>query len=173
MFKIHSAAFLTTLLALAANACSAHDARPAAAATLAVACEGGVVRSDADAARFEGCASVVGDLRISASDLTDVSTFRQLRSVSGKLVIANNPKLVSLAGLKSVEHVRTVEIRNNPVLAGYFGLLPQLSRVEAPLVFEANGGLSKREIDAVVGRIEVKAAQVTANVEAGRDEQLN
>jgi len=173
MFKTHTAAFLTTLLALAANACSAHDARPAAAATAAVACQGGVVQSDADAARFEGCASVVGDLRISASDLTDVSAFSELRSISGKLLIANNPKLVSLAGLKSVERARSVEIRNNPVLAGYFGLLPQLSKVEAPLVVEANRGLSKREIDAVVGRIEVQAEQVTANVEAGRGERLN
>jgi hypothetical protein len=59
------------------------------------------------------------------------------------------------------------------VLAGYFGLLPQLSKVEARLVFEANYGLSQREIDAVIGRIEVQAEQVTANVEDGRDEQLN
>jgi hypothetical protein len=173
MFKTHTAAFLTTVLALAANACSAHDARPAGAATAAMACEGGVVQSDADAARFEGCGSVVGDLRISASDLRDVSAFKQLRSISGKLVISNNSKLISLAGLKNVEHARSVEIRNNPVLAGYFGLLPELSKVQAPLVVEANRGLSKREIDEVVTRIKVQAEQVTANVEAARGERLN
>jgi hypothetical protein len=173
MFKTHTAAFLTTILALAANACSAHDARPAAAASAAVACEGGVVKSDADAARFEGCTAVVGDLSISASDLTDVSAFKQLRSVSGKLVVANNPKLVSLAGLKSVEHARSVEIRNNPVLAGYFGLLPQLSKVQEPLVLEANRGLSKRDIEEVVGRIEVQAEQVTSNVDAAQAERVN
>ena len=173
MFKTNTVAFLTTILALAANACSAHDARPAVAATAAVQCEGGVVRSAAEAARYEGCSSVVGDLRISAADLVDVAAFAELRSVSGKLVVANNPKLVSLAGLKSVEHARSVEIRNNPVLAGYFGLLPELSKVQEPLVVEANRGLSKREIDAVVGRVAVQAEQVTANVDGARGDRLN
>jgi Receptor L domain len=173
MFKTHTAAFLTTILALAANACSAHDARPALAAIAAVECEGGVVRNAEEAARFEGCSSVVGDLRISGSDLTDVSTFNQVRSVSGKLVVSNNPKLVSLAGLENIAHARSVELRNNPVLAGYFGILPELSKVEVPLVVEANRGLAKREIEAMVGRVEVQAEQVTANVEGARGERLN
>lgn len=173
MFKTHSAALLTTILALAANACSAHDARPAVAATTAVRCEGGVVHSADEAARYEGCSSVVGDLRISAADLVDVSSFAELRSVSGKLVVANNPKLVSLAGLKGVEHARSVEIRNNPVLAGYFGILPELSKVEVPLVVEANRGLSKRDIDQIVGRVSVQAEQVTANVDGAASERLN
>src|SRR4051812_32142338 len=110
MFKTHTAAFLTTILALAANACSAHDARPALASMAAVQCAGGVVHSDDEAARFDGCTSVVGDLYISGSDLIDVAAFSQVRSVSGKLVVSNNQKLVSLAGLKNVEHARSVEI---------------------------------------------------------------
>lgn len=115
------------------------------AATAAVQCEGGVVHSAPEAARYEGCGSIVGDLR----------------------------KLVSLAGIESVEHARSVEIRNNPVLAGYFGLLPELSKVQEPLVVEANRGLSKRDIEAVVGRVAVQAQQVTANVDGAQGERLN
>src|SRR4051812_37847659 len=98
MFKTQMAAVLTVVLAIAASACSATEARPVAAASGDLACAGGTVRSDDDAARFEGCRTIAGDLRISQSDLIDVAAFRDLRSVTGKLVVEGNAKLVSLAG---------------------------------------------------------------------------
>jgi len=162
MFKTQIAALFTTLLAVSATACSATHTAPVAAASGAVACEGGTVRSDDDAARFDGCQAIVGDLRISHSDLIDVAAFQELRTISGKLVIEGNPQLVSLAGLKNVERARTVEIRNNRVLAAFPALLPQLKHVDESLVLDANRGLSKSQITALIDRVEIRAQQVTA-----------
>ena len=37
------------------------------------------MQSEADVARYTGCQSIVGDLRISSSNLTDVSAFHRVR----------------------------------------------------------------------------------------------
>jgi hypothetical protein len=163
MFKTQMAAVLTVVLAIAASACSATEARPVAAAAGVLACPGGTVRTNDDAARFEGCRTIEGDLRISQSDLIDVAAFRELRSVTGKLVVQGNAKLVSLAGLNHVEYAQGVEIRNNRVLAAFPALLPQLKHVDQNVVLDANRGLSKRQVSALVDRIEQRNQQVTAN----------
>jgi hypothetical protein len=165
MFKARLFTLFTTLLTVSAAACSTNRVQPVVAASGAVACEGGIVRNDDDAARFDGCQAIVGDLRISHSDLIDVQDFRDLRQVSGKLVIEGNAKLVSLAGLKHVEHARSVEIRNNRVLAAFPALLPQLKHVDESVVLDANHGLSKSQVSALVSRVEVRAEQVTANLD--------
>lgn len=165
MTKTQIAALFTTLLAVSATACSNAGVQPTRAASAAVACEGGTVRNDDDAARFDGCQAIVGDLRIIRSDLIDVAAFRDLRQVSGKLVIEGNAKLVSLAGLKNVEHARSVEIRDNRVLAAFPTLLPQLKHVDESVVLDANRGLTKSQISALVARVEVRAEQVTANLD--------
>ena len=165
MLKTQLAALFTTLLAVSAAACSSAPVQPLAAASSPVACEGGTVRSEDDAARFEGCQAIVGDLRISGSDVLDVAAFRDLRQVSGKLVIEGNPKLVSLAGLKNVEHARSVEIRNNRVLGAFPTLLPQLKQVDESVVLDANHGLSKSQVNALVARVEIHAEQITANLD--------
>ena len=154
MIKTQMAAVLTAVLAMAASACSATEARPAVGATAALACAGGTVRNDDDAARFEGCESVAGDLHITQSDLIDVAAFRDLRRVSGKLVVEDNPKLVSLAGLNRVEHAQAVEIRNNRVLAAFPALLPQLKRVDQNVVLDANRGLSRHQVSALLERLQ-------------------
>ena len=169
MNKTHSLGFLTTILAIAASACSAPQTRAVASADAAVECTGGTVQSDADAARYAGCEAVVGDLRITQSNLTDVSAFKSLRSVSGSLVVAENKRLISLAGLKHVQRAGSVEIRNNPVLAGYPGLLPQLEQVEQSLVLRSNRGLSAREVSDVLDRVEVRTEQVTINDATARE----
>jgi len=163
MNKTHSLGLLTTILAIAASACSAPQTRAMAAADATVECNGGTVQSEADAARYAGCEAVVGDLRIMQSNLTDVSAFKSLRSVSGSLVVAQNKRLISLAGLKHVERAGSVEIRNNPMLAGYPGLLPELQQVDQTLVLRANRGLSAREVNDVLDRVEVRTEQVTIN----------
>lgn len=162
MFKTQIAALFTSLLAVSATACSATHTAPVAAASSAVACEGGTVRNDDDAARFDGCQAIVGDLRISHSDLIDVAAFQDLRTISGKLVIEGNARLVSLAGLKNIERAQTVEIRNNRVLAAFPALLPQLKHVDQSLVLDANHGLSKRQVSALIDRVEIRAQEVTA-----------
>jgi hypothetical protein len=154
--SIRSLACVTTLLALSVSACSARDARPLAATPVPVQCAGGVVHGEADAARFEGCQTIVGDLRITRTDMTDLSAFEDLRTITGSLTITGNTKLISVAGLKGLTSARAVEIRNNPVLCGYFGVLPQLEHVAEPLVLTANRGLSEREVSQVLSRISVR-----------------
>jgi hypothetical protein len=163
MNKTHSLGLLTTILAIAASACSAPQTSLLTAADATIECAGGTVQSEADAARYAGCEAVVGDLRITGSSLTDVSAFKSLRSVSGSLVVAGNERLISLAGLKHVERAGSVEIRNNPVLAGYPGLLPELQQVDVQLVLRKNRGLSAREVGDVLDRVEVRREQVTIN----------
>lgn len=165
MFKTQLTALFTTLLTVSATACSRAPVRPIAAASGPIACDGGIVRSDDDAARFEGCETIVGDLRIVRSDLLDVAAFQDLRQVSGKLVVEGNARLVSLTGLKNVEHARSVEIRNNRVLAAFPALLPQLKQVDESVVLDANQGLSKSQVRALIARVEIRAEQVTANLE--------
>jgi len=154
MFKTQMAAFLTTILAVAASACSATEARPVAAASGVLACPGGAVQTEEDAARFEGCETIVGDLRISRSELTDLLAFSQLHRVSGKLVVEGNAKLTSLGGLHNVEQAGSVEIRNNRVLGAFPAFLPQLKRVDESVVLDANRALSKRQVSALVDRLE-------------------
>jgi hypothetical protein len=155
-----SVAYLTAVLALAANACSARDARPVLAVSAPVECLGGTVKSDDDAARYAGCETVVGDLRISSSDLTELSAFSQVRSVTGSVVISNNTKLISLAGLKGLERAHSVQIENNPLVCGYFGVLPGLEHVDAPMVLRSNRGLSTREAREALERIEARGEGV-------------
>lgn len=104
---------LTTVVALAANACAANGVRPVESAAATLSCAGGSIQSAADAALYGACGSVNGDLRISAADLTDLSTLSQLRSISGKLDIAGNPQLDDLSGLERLEHVGSLAIRDN------------------------------------------------------------
>jgi hypothetical protein len=169
MNKTDCFGFLTTILAIAASACSAPQTRAVATADATVECAGGTVQSEADAARYAGCEAVVGDLRIAQSNLTDVSAFKSLRSVSGRLVVADNKRLISLAGLKRVERAGSVEIRNNPVLAGFPGLLPELQQVDEQLVLRANRGLSAREVRDVLERVEVRTEHVTINEATSRN----
>jgi hypothetical protein len=154
--SIRSLISIAMLLALGANGCS-RDVRPVAAARSPVECEGGVVHRASDAARFEGCQTIVGDLRIVGTDLKQLSAFEQVRIVSGSVAITDNPKLVSVSGLKGLESARAVEIRNNPVLCGYFGVLPRLEHVASPLVLRANRGLSQRDVRQLLEHVAVRA----------------
>jgi hypothetical protein len=92
-------------------------------------------------------------LRLQRNGIYNTSGLDNLREV-GTLVVTHNSKLISLAGLKGLRSAKSVEIRKNPVLAAYFGLLPQLQKVEQELVLHSNSGLSKREVRAVLERVE-------------------
>jgi hypothetical protein len=157
-----SFAYLTTIVAAVASvACSTHEARPAAAAAAAVECGGGVVRNDVDAARFDGCEVVVGDLAIASSDLIDLEQLASVRRVTGKLSVTGNQKLISLAGLKGVERAGSVEIDGNPLLCAYFGLLTGLQSVDQPLQLSKNRGLSQRDVRAMLERVDVRSSELS------------
>jgi hypothetical protein len=152
-----SIALLTTLLAATASvACSAPEARPASSAAAPRECGGGVVSNEDDAARFEGCETIVGNLEISGSSLVDLAQLQSVRRVTGKLSVVDNAKLISLAGLKGVERAGSVEINDNPLLCGYFGLLTGLQVVDQPLELRKNRGLSQRDIRSMLERVEVR-----------------
>ncbi len=161
----------SALLALAANACSTGAVRPVAMAAAPVECAGGTIRTEDDAARYTDCDAVIGDLRITGTNLTDLSSLKHLRSVSGAVVITDNVKLISLAGLKGLERAHSVEISNNPLLCAHFGLLPQLKQVAAPVVLNANHGLSNRDVREMLERVGMVSTQADAN-DAGREASL-
>lgn len=112
----------TVLVAMAANACAAHQAQPVANPLAKLSCVGGVVQSAADAALYGACERVNGDLRISAPELTDLSALAALRSVSGKLEIAGNSRLDALSGLEQLEQVGSLSIHDNAELDDLSGL---------------------------------------------------
>lgn len=49
------------------------------------------VDQDADLARIQSCTSIVGNLSIDGSTLSDLSALANLRSVSEQLTVARNP----------------------------------------------------------------------------------
>jgi hypothetical protein len=112
----------TVVVALAANACAAHGARPAESAAAKVSCVGGIVQSSADVALYGACDRVNGDLRISAPKLTDLSALARLRSVSGRLEISGNARLDDLTGLEQLEQVGELSIHDNAGLNDLSGL---------------------------------------------------
>ncbi len=145
MFATNRSMFQLTavLVALAANACAAHDVRPvASAAAMAanVSCVGGVLQSAADVALYSACDSVTGDLRISAPDLADLTALARLRSVSGKLEISGNLSLDDLSGLERLEQVGALSIHDNAGLYQTRGL-SSLTEV-GDLVVEDNAKLN-------------------------------
>jgi Receptor L domain len=73
-----------------------------------------------------------------------------LREV-GDLVVVNNHQLNSLSGLRALSHARSVEIARNPVLYGK-DLLPELKRLDAPLMLDTNRAISKSDVRALLER---------------------
>src|SRR5258707_11599793 len=51
-------------------------------------------------------------------------------SAVGILVIKGNSKLISLRGFKGLKRAELVQIQSNPLLAAYYGLLPQLQKAD-------------------------------------------
>jgi hypothetical protein len=138
---------VTALLALLANACASSTPRPVRSGEASLVCAGGVIRTEADADAYAGCATVQGDLAIVNSQLSDLGALESLRGVSGSLVIANNPRLISLAGLNGLTRAGSVQIRNNRLLCARLGLLPELGEVTDALAVSSNLSLSGRDIN--------------------------
>jgi len=112
----------TVLVALAANACAAHDVRPLASSAAKVSCVGGLLQSASDVDLYRACDQVTGDLRISAPDLTDLSALARLKTVSGTLEISGNPQLGDLSGLEELQQVGALSIHDNAGLYRSTGL---------------------------------------------------
>jgi hypothetical protein len=132
--------FTTLCLALSANACAVSGSRSPETGALDRSCEGGAIISAVAAARFTGCTSVQGSLRVSAPDLEDLSALSALRSVSGTLEITRNPQLDDLAGLEQLVRVGSLSIRDNPELDDLAGL--ERLREARSVVIEDNAELS-------------------------------
>src|SRR3954468_13231494 len=105
----------TVMLSTTLAACSSFVTQPATPTAAGVQCPGGTLRSEADVAAYAHCQSVDGDLRITQSDLSDLSALAGLRSVSGTFEISGNPELEDLSGLEQLSSVGALEIRNNGI----------------------------------------------------------
>src|SRR5262245_10830457 len=67
----------------------------------------------------------------------------------GRMAVAENPRLNSLAGLNQVREVGQVVIVNNPRLSAYYGLLPALEHNPSRVVIEGNRGIAQAETAAL------------------------
>lgn len=145
---------LSMLVGLAASACAAHDTRPLTTAS-SVACVGGAIRSDADAALYAACDTVHGDLQVSSPELSDLNALRRLRQVEGKLEIHGNSRLESLTGLERLERVGSLSVHDNEELADVRALsqLREASSVvirDVPQLGSLRGLEGLREVDRLV-----------------------
>jgi len=69
---------------------------------------------------YPDCTILNNNIRISGTDIVDVSGLAQLTYISG-LYIENNPTLESLDGLENLTDIAGLYIRNNPVLVDFDG----------------------------------------------------
>ena len=165
---------LTTLLALAANACSGSTPRIARASAAPVQCAGGVIQSADDAARYAGCTAVAGNLAIANSNLEDLTALESLRNVSGTLVVSNNANLSDFTGLEQLTAVGSLEVIGNPALSNFTGL-SALRRAKAvkiqknPELFNLRGleGLEQVEKLEIVGNGLSETAGLTHLAQVG------
>ena len=147
--KLRAALELTTIVVgLAANACAVHGVAAVESAAAKLSCAGGSIQSAADATLYSACDSVNGDLRISASDLTDLSALAGLHSVSGKLEIVGNPQLDQLSGLEQLQHAGSLSVRDNAELDDLSALAGLANRslgvIEVPLLLRERRPLAEQ-----------------------------
>jgi hypothetical protein len=76
----------------------------------------------------------------------------ELREI-GHLSVLENPKLISLSGLRNLGAARSVRIEKNSRLAGQVGFLRALAGVKGPVVIDGNAGISEAEADDLVRRL--------------------
>ncbi|HWA72190.1 MAG TPA: hypothetical protein VG937_07650 [Polyangiaceae bacterium] len=121
IFRIGS--FLS-LIAVSAglNACAATTSQPPLAARALETCPGGSIHSAQDAARYEMCDTISGALRIERASLTTLDALANVSTITGALVIRDNPVLENLDGLSRLRAAGSLEIRNNPALGNIAGL---------------------------------------------------
>ncbi len=97
--------------------CSAVHTREPSGPRSGQACRGPIdVRDSAGLERLSHCATVDGDVTISAPDLERLSGLERLERVDGRLAIQANPELASLDGLEGLASVRTLVVAGNPAL---------------------------------------------------------
>jgi hypothetical protein len=129
--------------------------------------------SIADNAELENLKGLEGlayiqDLRIEHNGIHDTVGLNNLSAV-GILVIKGNSKLISLSGFKGLKRAELVQIQHNPLLAAYYGLLPQLQRV-GQLVLSHNLGLSKSDVRSMLERVERDAERPMVATQAAKRE---
>jgi hypothetical protein len=94
-----------------AMACSGGELGRAPATAQSTRCDGGLVMSDLDLQRFEGCREVSGDLALRG--VTSLAPLASLRRVDGALRIEHTTRLYTLAGLEQLRRVSSLEIHHN------------------------------------------------------------
>lgn len=80
------------------------------------------VRDRDDLSAIADCKLITGNLLIEDSELTNLDGLEKLNTIVGGLRIADNRKLTSIAGLRSLTLVNSLELENNPSLLTLAGL---------------------------------------------------
>jgi len=88
--------------------------------------------------------SHVGTMVLEKNGFFTVDGLEGVREI-GRLAIAENPRLISIAALNQVQRVRELVIVGNPRLSAYYGLLPKLERNPARVTIADNRGLAPAE----------------------------
>jgi hypothetical protein len=114
----------------------------------------------ADFAGLEGL-SQVDTLVVNRTGAFTTVGLEGLRTI-GRLAIAENPRLNSIAGLNQVREVGQVVIVGNPRLSAYYGLLPGLEHNPSRVVVEGNRGLSTADT-AALSQVRVVAMAARAD----------
>src|SRR5262245_13725194 len=110
----HSTLFgLLGSLMISACATAAHA--PRASVDVAVRCTGPVtIQRQADVRAVAAtCGAIDGDLRVVGTDITNLDGLENIHSVS-YLVIAENPRLENVRGLRGLVSVRGITLMDNP-----------------------------------------------------------
>ncbi len=89
-----------------------------------------------------GYSGVNGDIRIVGTQLENLASLRTLRRVGGSLVIADNPRLKAIYGVRGISAVdKDIIVSNNPELKNLQGL-SSIGTVEGKVRIANNGSLT-------------------------------
>ncbi|MBE2209274.1 MAG: hypothetical protein IAE84_16935, partial [Saprospiraceae bacterium] len=137
-------------------------AGPAAFQTLA--CPGDLVFSsqaeiDAFSANYPGCTQITGNITISGADITNLFGLAAIESITGTLLIENNPTLNALNGLNALTSVGALHLRSNAVLGSLAGLGGLTSAGNA-IQITNNALLQECEIQAVCNMLSTQPQNV-------------
>ena len=133
-----------------------------------------VVLEDQDAvdlhlALFPNC-TVLANLTIGvgSNDITDISAFTALETVSGTLTVEGTP-LTDLTGLNGLNSVRNLRIEDNPVLLSLAGLGSATTTIGATgsLIVRDNAQLADCALEPVCARLAPPGGSVTISGNSG------
>ncbi len=121
----------------------------------AIECPGTTIRSAAEADHYAACELIAGDLTIVGTTLENLLPLSNLRALTGRLTLTDNPRLESLRGLEQLQSAQGIFLEGNRALENLAGL--EGVRELDELVLHQNGLLTVHGLEDLsrVGGLEV------------------